>query len=112
MKSTLWIAILMISSPALADIASMRARIPQIVTAKDNGWVCEKVDGLLKAVDPKASGLVKAENKDRLHTYKVRAKKQKHSLTTFMKVIGVERIKKEKSGRFVENGQGKCIKKP
>ena len=101
------------SSISLADLASMRARVPQIIALKDKGVIGEKLDGLLGVVkaSSKAKSVVKAENKDRLSVYKKRAKKGGTSLPTFMKVMGEERIKKEKPGRFIQNAQGSWVKK-
>ena len=63
--------------------------------------------------DAKAAAVVKAENKDRMDVYKKRAKQNKPpmKLSDFMKIMGAERIKKEKPGRYVEAANGKWIKK-
>jgi uncharacterized protein len=108
------IFIALLTSPAFADINSMRARVPQVVELKDKGAIGEQLDGLLGVVAGAAGadGLVKAENADRLTVYKDRAKSQGVDLPTFMKVMGEERIKQEKSGRFVQDASGKWIKKP
>lgn len=104
----------LLAFPALADINAMRERIPQVVELKEKGAIGEQLDGLLGVVSGAAGadGIVKAENADRLSEYKGRAKSQGVDLATFMKVMGEERIKKEKSGRYVQDAQGRWTKKP
>ena len=101
------------AAPARADLASMRARVPDVVALKEKGAVGEQLDGLLGVVNPSgnADAIVKAENADRLSVYKQRAASGGHDLATFMKVMGEERIRQEKSGRYVQDAQGKWIKK-
>lgn len=100
--------------PVRGDMASMRARIPEVVDLKDKGVVGEQLDGLLGVVNGvgSADAVVRAENADRLAVYKERARSQGVDLPTFMKVMGEERIKQEKAGRHVQNAQGQWMKKP
>lgn len=100
--------------PAFANLDAMRARVPELVELKDKGAVGEQLDGLLGVVNASGSAdaVVRAENADRLSVYKDRAKSQGVDLTTFMKVMGEERIKQEKSGRYVQDAQSRWIKKP
>lgn len=98
---------------AVADLESMRARVPRIIELKDQGTVGEKLDGLLGVVSSsgEAQSVVTAENADRLEVYKERAKQGSVGLETFMKVMGDERIAKEKPGRMVQDKQGNWTKK-
>ena len=111
--TSLFIVLILFSQSAFASVASMRARIPQVVKLKDSGHIGEKRDGLLGVVksSPEASKVVAEENKDRLEVYKTRASSQGHPLPTFMKVMGDERIKKEKSGRYIQDAAGSWKKK-
>ncbi len=113
-KLLLGMIALVLALPAFADINSMRARVPQVAELKDKGSIGEQLDGLLGVVSGGggADSVVAAENADRLSVYKDRAKSQGVDLATFMKVMGEERIKGEKSGRHVQDAQGKWIKKP
>jgi uncharacterized protein len=108
------LSFLLLSLPARADLNSMRERIPTLVEMKEKGTVGEQLDGLLGVVSQAAGAeaVVKAENADRLSVYKDRAKSQGVDLATFMKVMGEERIKQEKSGRYVQDAQGRWTKKP
>lgn len=113
-RALLTLFFVLFSLPALAGIDSMRARIPQLVELKDKGAVGEQKDGLLGVVSDAAGAdsVVNGENADRLSVYKDRAKSQGVDLATFMKVMGEERIKQEKSGRYVHDAQGRWTKKP
>ncbi len=101
---------------AHADLDSMKARLPELVKAKEDGIVGEQPDGLVGIVDPaKASAeikaIVKAENNDRLDIYKKRAEKSGQDYAVFIKVIGEARIEKEKSGRYFKKMDGSWDKK-
>lgn len=104
-------------SPASnADLAALKARVPELVKAKDAGLIGELPDGLVGVVAPsKASNAVKAlvnaENEDRKEIYEARSKKSKQELSIFMKVMGEARIKREKSGRFYKDSSGNWQKK-
>ncbi len=112
-RALLTILFVFLAVPALANLDAMRARVPQVVELKDKGAVGEQLDGLLGVVNGAggADSVVREENGDRLSVYKDRAKSQGVDLTTFMKVMGEERIKGEKPGRYVQDAQGKWTKK-
>jgi uncharacterized protein len=96
-----------------ADMASMRDRLPKLVELKNQGLVGEKLDGTVGTVkdDAGAASVVAAENQDRLSIYQERARQSKVGLPEFLKVMGEERIKKEPSGRFVQDASGSWKRK-
>lgn len=113
-RALLSILFVLLATPVPANIDAMRARVPQVVELKEKGAIGEKLDGLLGVVNGAggADSVVQSENADRLSVYKDRAKSQGVDLATFMKVMGEERIKQEKSGRYVQDAQGQWTKKP
>lgn len=97
----------------LADINSMRARLPKIMELKDKGFIGEQADGFLGVVEDKegAAGVVAEENADRKEVYSERAKSQGQSLEVFGAVIGGAKTRDEQNGRFIRNSAGKWQKK-
>jgi uncharacterized protein YdbL (DUF1318 family) len=107
------VLIALTSSFARADIESMKARVPTIVSLKEKGQVGEKPDGLLGLIsgDAKVQAIVDAENKDRMEVYEERAKAQGQDLPTLMKVLGDARLRSEKPGRKVQDASGSWVLK-
>lgn len=93
----------------------MKARVAQIVQAKDAGKIGERPDGLLGLVKPNTDDatqkLLDEENADRQSIYSSRASQQGQSLEVFMRVMGDSRIDQEKSGRFIQKSDGSWQKK-
>jgi uncharacterized protein len=101
---------------AEATLESLKARVPDLVKAKDAGLIGEQRDGMVGIVDssqatPAVRKLVEAENQDRLKLYRERAEKQEQTLEIFSTVMGEARIKGEKDGRFVQGLSGEWIRK-
>ncbi len=96
------------TSLAMADLESMRARIPQITELKDKGVIGEQADGFLGVVKPDgaAQAVVDAENKDRRAEYEKRAASQGQTLDVLAKVLGSARLDKEKPGRMIRGASG------
>lgn len=103
------------SIQANETLKRMKDRIPEVVSMKNEGRIGEKRNGLLGVVnegDQEAKALVEAQNQDRLRVYKKRAESQDQDLETFQRVLGDARIRKEKSGRYVQSLTGVWEKKP
>jgi uncharacterized protein YdbL (DUF1318 family) len=112
-KKTLAVTMLLFATVAKADLESLKARVPVIVSLKEKGQVGEKPDGLLGVIksDPKVQAIVDAENKDRMEVYKERAANQGQDLETLMKVLGDARLRSEKPGRMIQDAAGTWLKK-
>jgi len=101
---------------AHADLESLKARLPDLVQAKEAGLVGEQRDGLVGIVDAgKATAtvkkLVEEENADRRKLYQERAKEQNKTIDVFSAVMGEARIKGEKAGRKVQSPTGTWVQK-
>jgi len=98
-----------------ADLDSLKARLPDLVKAKDAGLVGEQRDGLVGLVDGNAPAavkkLVEGENADRRALYETRSQEQSKSIEVFSAVMGEARIKGEKKGRKVQSPEGSWISK-
>lgn len=104
------------SSYAFADLAAMKARVPDLVKAKEAGLIGEQQDGLVGLVngakaDAQLLKLIADENEDRLQIYKTRSTEQSQAINVFMKVMGEARIESEKKGRFFQSTDGSWKKK-
>jgi uncharacterized protein YdbL (DUF1318 family) len=111
--SVLSVVALLVASSAFADLESMKARVPIIVSLKEKGEVGEKPDGLLGVIkgDAKVQAIVDAENKDRMEVYTERATSQGQDLATLMKVLGDARLRSEKAGRMIQDASGTWVRK-
>jgi uncharacterized protein YdbL (DUF1318 family) len=99
---------------ASAPIERMKKRVKEVVRLKNEGVIGERRNGLLGIVQPgneEAEKIVAAENKDRMAIYKKRSMQQGEDLNTFQRVLGDAKVRKEKSGRFVEDEKGSWVKK-
>ncbi|MBI4403487.1 MAG: YdbL family protein [Deltaproteobacteria bacterium] len=110
---SIFVACLMFSSMARADVETMRKRVPQIAEMKDKGLIGEQPDGYLGVIkaEGEARAVVDAENRDRREEYEKRASSQGKTVDVLAKVLGEARIRDEKPGRFVRTESGEWVKK-
>ncbi len=98
----------LIAGPAMAELESMKARLPQIVEMKTKGIIGEQTDGYLGLVkdDATAKALVEAENADRRQEYGKRAAVQGQSVEALAGILGEAIVRREKPGRFIRKDGG------
>ena len=106
-----------IFSSAFADsnlTGRMKARLPNVLVAKDNGSIGEGLNGML-AIREKASKkiteLVQAENKDRATLFKILAKKTGGDTQDVAKKFANALASKAKEGHWFKNSSGNWVSK-
>ena len=106
-----------ILSSAFADsnlTGRMKARLPNVLVAKDNGYIGEGLNGML-AIREKASNevtkLVQAENKDRATLFKILAKKTGGDTQDVAQKFAEAIASKAKKGHWFKNSSGNWVSK-
>jgi uncharacterized protein YdbL (DUF1318 family) len=93
----------------------MKARLPDVMEAKLNGFIGESVDGLLlvrdKKVNSKVEKLVQAENKDRNSLFKLLAKDTGGDTKLVAKKFAKGIASRAKKGHWFKNSSGNWISK-
>jgi uncharacterized protein YdbL (DUF1318 family) len=93
----------------------MKARLPDVMEAKLNGFIGESVDGLLlvrdKKVNSKVEKLVQAENEDRNSLFKLLAKDTGGDTKLVAKKFAKGIASRAKKGHWFKNSSGNWITK-
>ena len=93
----------------------MKARLSEVVTAKDKGLIGESVDGLLlirnTKADSKTKDLVKAENLDRKSLFKLLAKQTGGEVDLVAKKFAKGIAARAKKGHWFKNSSGNWTSK-
>jgi len=92
----------------------MKARLPEVLSAKNNGVIGENVDGML-LVRTKSSkevgNLVNAENKDRKNLFELLAKKTGGETSDVAKKFAKGIASKAKKGHWFKKSSGNWVSK-
>jgi uncharacterized protein YdbL (DUF1318 family) len=93
----------------------MKARLPDVMEAKLNGFIGESVDGLLlvrdKKVNSKVEKLVQAENEDRNSLFKLLAKDTGGDTKLVANKFAKGIASRAKKGHWFKNSSGNWISK-
>ena len=104
-----------LSFSAWADFSDrMKARLSDVVAAKDAGTVGEGVDGFLhlrKSSNEKAARLVESENKDRKQLFKHLADKTGGDISAVARQFSRGIATKAKSGHWFKKSTGEWVQK-
>ena len=97
------------------DLEQTVANAPMIPVAKKGGWIGERLDGYLGLVREDTAdeirNLVLDVNEERRQRYMAIAEKHKLDVETVESIAGQRLIDKSAPGEFVQDAEGKWVKK-
>ena len=92
----------------------MKARLPEVLSAKNNGVIGENVDGMLLVrikTTEEVENLVNAENKDRKNLFELLAKKTGGETGDVAKKFAKGIASKSKKGHWFKKSSGSWVSK-